>query len=80
MIETILDLIEPHPTGVVMVRSIVRQEGADDEYIRQTLEPGQDVSDQPEEVQAICAATWTEEVIAAWNAKLEQTSTAPIEA
>lgn len=72
MTETILDLIEHHSSGVVMVRSIVCQEGADNEYIRQTLEPGQDVSDQPEEVQAVCTAAWTDEVIAAWNEKLQQ--------
>jgi hypothetical protein len=71
MIQPILDLVEAHSTGVVMVRSILRKDGVDDEYIRQTLEPGQDVSSEPEEVQSLCAATWTPEVIAAWNEKLQ---------
>ena len=71
MTQPILDLVEAHSTGVVMVRSILRKDGVDDEYIRQTLEPGQDVSNEPEEVQSFCAATWTPEVIAAWNEKLQ---------
>ncbi len=75
MTQPILDLIETHASGVVMVRSILRKNGADDEYIRQTLEPGQDVSNELQEIQSICAATWTPEVIATWNAKVQQTLT-----
>lgn len=71
MTQPILNLIKAHSTGVVMVRSILRKDGVDDEYIRQTLEPGQDVSSEPEEVQSLCTATWTPEVIAAWNKKLQ---------
>jgi hypothetical protein len=33
--------------------------------------PGADTSKLPPNVQAICAATWTPEVIAAWNKKLQ---------
>jgi len=71
MTQPILDLVEAHSTGVVMVRSILRNDGVDDEYIRQTLEPGQDVSSEPEEVQSVCTATWTPEGITAWNEKLQ---------
>jgi hypothetical protein len=38
-------------------------------YHRWALTPGQDVSDQPANVQAIAAAAWTPEVIAAYQAK-----------
>lgn len=42
---------------------------------RTGFHPGADVSSLPPNVQAVCAATWTDEVIAVWNAKLQQAST-----
>jgi hypothetical protein len=37
---------------------------------RHVVTPGQDVSGEVQEVQAIAAALWTEEVIAAYNASI----------
>ena len=37
--------------------------------VRRADVPGQDVSDQPAEVQAIAAALWTAEVVAAYQAQ-----------
>jgi len=38
-------------------------------YHRTSLTPGQDITDQPANVQAICNAAWTPEVIAAYQAQ-----------
>lgn len=37
--------------------------------IRQTLEPGQDVSTFPQKIRSICALVWTPAVIAAYQLK-----------
>jgi hypothetical protein len=45
-------------------------------FCRWVLTPDQDVSSQPANVQAICAAAWTDEVKAAYEAfKAEQAKT-----
>jgi hypothetical protein len=41
-------------------------------YHRSSLTPGQDLTDQPTNVAAICNAAWTPEVIAAYKAQVEQ--------
>ena len=38
-------------------------------YHRTSLTPGQDITDQPAQVAAICAVAWTPEVIAAYQAE-----------
>ena len=38
---------------------------------RRVLEPDDDVSGEPDEIQAIAAAIWTDDVKAAWAAHLE---------
>lgn len=40
------------------------------EYHRYVITAGDDYSDQPEEVQAVCAAVHTEEVVAAYKASI----------
>jgi hypothetical protein len=37
-------------------------------FLRTSLMPGEDVSDQPSEVQAVATAVWTPEVVAAYEA------------
>lgn len=70
--EVVIDKIEVVENGIVQVRQATRiiENGAQlsQSYHRWSLTPGQDVSDQPANVQAICAAAWTEEVIAAYEA------------
>jgi hypothetical protein len=39
-------------------------------YHRTSLTPGQDIADQPSNVQAICNAAWTAEVVAAYQAQV----------
>lgn len=71
----VIDKIEVVENGIVQVREATRIM-KDGEQIAQTyhrwlLTPGQDVSDQPANVQAIANAAWTPEVIAAYQAQLE---------
>ena len=58
--------------GIIQVRQVTRimEDGQQlsSSYHRWTLSPGQDVSDQPANVQAIANAAWTEEVVAAFEA------------
>ena len=73
--EVVIDKIEVVENGIVQVRQVTRimEDGVQlsSSYHRWTLNPGQDVSDQEQKVQAICAATWTPEVIAAHKAQQE---------
>jgi hypothetical protein len=71
----VIDKIEVVENGTVQVREATRIM-KDGEQIAQTFHrwsfaPGQDVSDQPTNVQAICQAAWTPEIIAAYQAQLE---------
>jgi hypothetical protein len=63
------------PNQVIQVRraDIVKKDGVEvgRTYHRNVVAPGQDVSDQPAEVQAIAAALWTADVVAAYKASTE---------
>jgi len=39
-------------------------------YTRRTLVPGSNISELPENVQSVCNASWTPEVVAAYQAKI----------
>ena len=69
------DKIEVTETGVVQVRTATRIVEDDNvistSYHRHTIAPGQDYSGEDARVQAICAATHTTEVVAAYQAMLE---------
>mgnify|MGYP001337446212 FL=1 len=64
------------PNKVIQVRraDVIKKDGVEvgRTYHRHVVVPGQDVSDQPAEVQAIAAALWTSEVIAAYNASIAE--------
>lgn len=71
----LIDKIEVVENGIVQVREATRI-SRDGEQIAQTyhrwsLAPGQDISDQASNVQAVANAAWTPEVIAAYQAQLE---------
>lgn len=71
----VIDRIEVTENGIVQVREATRI-SRDGEQIAQTYHrwafaPGSDVSEMPANVQAIAAAAWTPEVIAAYQAQLE---------
>jgi hypothetical protein len=71
----VVDQITVTENGIVLYREAIRilEDGKElsKTYHRTSLTPGQDVSDQPEKVQAICEAAWTDEVIAAYKAQQE---------
>ena len=73
--EVVIDKIEVVENGIVQVRQVIRIMEDDQQlsssYHRWSLTPGQDVSDQDAKVQAITAAAWTPEVVAAYQAQLE---------
>lgn len=71
--EIAVDQITVCENGIVLVRetTTIKEDGVEisKKYHRSSFVPEQDVSDQPTNVQAICAAAWTPEVIAAYQAQ-----------
>lgn len=71
-----IDRIEVVAGGVIQVRqaTTVYKDGAElaKSFHRWTLTPGQDVSDQADNVKAICQAAWTPEVILAYQKQQEE--------
>ena len=73
--ETNIDKIEILKNGTVQVRELIQTMEDGNElsksYHRWTIIPGQDYSDQPDNVKSICAAAHTPAVIASYEAQLE---------
>jgi hypothetical protein len=71
--EVAVDQITVCENGIVLYREATRimedGEQLSQTYHRTSLTPGQDVSDQPANVQAIAAAAWTAEVVSAYQAQ-----------
>jgi hypothetical protein len=69
-----VDMIEVTEFGTVQVRTVTRivEDGTviSQSYHRHVVAPGDDYSENDERVQAICAATHTAEVIAAYKAAI----------
>ena len=78
--EQVIDKIEIVENGIMQVRQVTKimEDGKElsKSYHRWAFEPGTDVSDQPANVQAIAAAAWTEEVVAAYQAQIAASQTA----
>jgi len=72
--EQVIDKIEVNEHGTVQVRQVTRimEDGKElsSSYHRWSFTPGQDISEQPANFQAIAAAAWTPEVIASWKEKV----------
>ena len=70
--QIVVDKIEVVEVGVVQVRTATRivEDGKviSQSYHRHTIPPGQDYSNECDKVKAICQATHTAEVIAAYQA------------
>lgn len=68
-----IDKIEILETGVIQVREATRiikdGEQIAETYHRWVFVPGQDISGQPANVQAIALSVWTPEVIATYQAE-----------
>jgi hypothetical protein len=73
--EQLIDKIEIVEDGTIQIRQLTRimEDGNEisKSFQRWTILPGQDYSDQPDNVKAICAATHTPTVIAAFQARQE---------
>jgi hypothetical protein len=71
--ETVVDQITVTENGIVLYREATRiiEDGKvlTQTYHRTSLTPGQDLTDQPEKVVAICNTAWTPEVVAAYQAQ-----------
>jgi hypothetical protein len=80
--EIAVDQITICENGIVLVRetTTIKEDGVEisKKYHRTSFVPGDDVSSQPANVQAICAAAWTPEVIAAYKAQQEANKLKPI--
>ena len=74
--QTVVDKIEVLENGCVQVRTATRivEDGVQlsQSYHRNVVAPGDDYSSEDARVQAICAATHTAEVIAAYQAAQTQ--------
>ena len=72
----VIDQITVTENGTVLYREATRilkdGEQIAQTYHRSSLTPGQDLTDQPANVAAICNVAWTPEVIAAYKAQVEQ--------
>jgi hypothetical protein len=73
--ETVVDKIEVTENGTVQVRTATRimEDGVQlsQSYHRHVVVPGADYSTEDARVQAICSATHTAEVVAAYQAAIE---------
>ena len=72
--EVVIDQITVDAIGTVFVReaTIVNEDGVElsRSYHRNSFPPGSDVTAQDANVQAICGAAWTPEIVAAWQEKI----------
>ena len=70
----VVDQITVTENGIVLYREATRIFKDDVEvtktFHRTSLTPGQDLTGVPDQVVAICNTTWTQEVIAAYQAQL----------
>jgi len=68
----IIDLIQVNEQGIIHVREaeVITKDGVEvaRNFHRSVFTPGQDVSSQPEKIKAIANATWTTEVVSAYEA------------
>jgi hypothetical protein len=71
-----VDQITVTENGIVLYREATRilkdGEQIAQTYHRTSLTPAQDLTGQPANVVAICNAAWTDEVVAAYQAQLEE--------
>ena len=70
--QTVIDQITITENGIILYREATKivEDGVEltKTYHRSSLQPGQDLTGQPEKVVSIAQAAWTPEVIAAYEA------------
>ena len=66
--------ILPDQTIQIRTTTVVEEDGVElaRNHHRHVVHPGQDLTDEPNEVQVIAAALWTDEVIAAYEASIAE--------
>ena len=66
--------ILPDQTIQIRTTTVVEEDGVElaRNHHRHVVHPGQDLTDEPNEVQVIAAALWTPEVIAAYEASIAE--------
>ena len=73
--EKTIDKIEVEVDGVLQIREVISimEDGKElsKTYHRFSFAPGSDISGMPANVQAIAAAAWTEEVVAAYQSGID---------
>lgn len=73
--ETVVDQITVVENSTVLYREVTRvlEDGNElsKTFHRTSLTPGQDITDQPDQVKAICNVVWTKDVVDAYKAQLE---------
>jgi DNA-binding transcriptional LysR family regulator len=74
--QAVIDQITVTENGIILYREATRimEDGnqISQTYHRTSLTPGQDLTGQPANVAAICNVAWTAEVIAAYQAAIEE--------
>jgi hypothetical protein len=74
--QTSVDQITIVEDGTILYRKVTRimEDGKElsQSYHRTSLIPGEDLTGQPANVQAIAAAAWTPEVVAAYQAQIAE--------
>ena len=74
--EIVVDQITVTENGTVLVREVTRiiEDGNElsKQYHRSSFVPASDVSAQPQNVQDICNAAWTTEIVSAYQAQQAQ--------
>ena len=70
------EVVSIHKHIQVRIATVVKEDGVElsRTFNRRVLTPDMDVSGESSEVQAMASAIWTDEVKAAWTAKLEADS------
>jgi hypothetical protein len=70
-----IEIIGEFKSIQVRTKTAIVEDGVEisSSFHRHIIEPGVDTSDQSSEVQAICNALHTEEIIAAWQAHVAST-------
>lgn len=63
--QRIFDRVDAAAGGVLMVR----ERNPDGSWHRRCIDPGADVTGEPEAVRALATAAWTDAVLAAWAAR-----------
>jgi len=74
--ETTVDQITILENGIVLIRETIKifdsETEVNKQYHRISLTPGQNISDQPKQVQDICNLVWTPEVVAVYQEQVSQ--------